>query len=286
MSWLPGDLVTDADLEAYEAHILTRFGQVDWQLRRTKALEDWLFPILKGRGFDPYKLRTRYDVESALGFTASAYTDQTSATKDTTADDVNLAAIFATAGADALYIGSKQPFMGLFFRITDAVSTITSALTVAYWNGGWEPLLISDGTARTSGKTFSGGGSVTWAIPMDWSWRLVNSAGPYYWVKLTVSATPTGATATQIGALRSSMLRAPVTYRTLQLIFQEAPTSADGPWREKAQFYKEEADLALQRALPLIGGEFDTDDSDQVSEAESEQTAEESGGGPYTLERA
>jgi hypothetical protein len=48
-----------------------------------------------------------------------------------------------------------------------------------------------------------------------------------------------------------------VVFRTLQLIFQEAPTGADGPWREKADFYKDEADAALQRALAICGGEFD-----------------------------
>jgi len=285
VSWHVNDLLTDADLVAYESAILDRFGQVDWQTRRTKALEDWLFPILKGRGFDPYKLHTRYDFNAAFSFITSGYTDIVGATKDTSPDDVNLAAIFATAGSDAMFLGSEQPFMGVSFRLTDAVSAIDSVLSVAYWNGGWEPLEISDGTERTSGKTFSGGGSVTWTLPTDWSWRSVNNSGPFYWVKVTVSATPTGATATQIGAIRSSALRAPVTFRTLQLIFQEAPTSADGPWREKAEFYKEEADLALQRALPLVGGEFDTDDSGQISDEESGQTAEESGGGPYILER-
>ena len=59
----------------------------------------------------------------------------------------------------------------------------------------------------------------------------------------------------------------------------------DGPWREKADFYKEEAELALQRALATIGEEFDSDGSDQTSVAEQQQTPEQVSGG-WTLERA
>ena len=287
MSWQLNDLLSDEDLTAYEAAILTQFGQTDWQARRTKALEDWLFPILRGRGFDPYKLRTRFEPDAVLGYTASAYTDKVGAAKDSTTEDINLAAIFATAGTDALYIGSETPFRGVFLRLLDSASSAAGSLAVAYWNGAWEALTpLSDRTKVTAGKTLSGGGSVTWPLPVDWATRKVSTSEALYWVKVTVTASPTGAVASQIGCIRASALRAPVTFRTLQLIFQEAPTGADGPWREKADFYKDEAEAALHRALPLIGGEFDTDDSDLISEAESEQTAETTGGGPFVLERA
>src|SRR5690349_8785389 len=113
MSWHPNDLVTDADLRDYESEILKRFGQTSWQARRTKALEDWLFPILKGQGFDPYALRTRYECDAVYGSTNGTYTDVTSATRDTVEDDLDLAAVFATPGTDALYVGSTQPFRGL-----------------------------------------------------------------------------------------------------------------------------------------------------------------------------
>jgi hypothetical protein len=285
VSWHQADLVSDEDLKSYESEILARFGQSDWQTRRTKALEDWLFPHLKTRGFDPYKLRTRYECDSVLGYTASTYSDKTDVTKDTGENDLNLATVFTTVGTDALYIGSSQPFRGIFLRLLDSVSSVTSVMTVAYWSGTWEALDATDRTAQ-SGKTLAAGGSVTWTLPVDWATRKVNSIGPYYWVKVTVSATPTSALASQIGVIRASSLRAPVTFRTLQLIFQEAPTGADGPWAEKAAFYKDEAEGALLRALEIVGGEFDTDASDLVSQEESEQTAEEVGGGPFTLERA
>lgn len=285
MSWHPNDLVSDLDLRDYEAGILSGFGQTTWQARRTKAIEDWLFPILKSRGFNPYRLRTRYEVDKALSFTSSVYADRTAVVQDGTDDDLNLATVFATAGSDLLYIGSDEPFRGLFVRMLDSVSTAAGAMTVSYYNGVWKPLVILDGTIQTATKTLSGGGSVTWALPTDWMLRKVNSADSLYWVKVQVSATPTSAKASQIGVIRSSALRAPLAFRTLELIFREAPTGADGPWREKAEFYHEEADQALSRALAICGGEFDSDANDLVSQTESEQTSEQVSRGPFVLER-
>lgn len=285
MSWHPSDLVSDVDLRDYEEAILSSFGQSTWQGKRTKALEDWLFPILKGRGFDPYRLRTRFECDQVWGYTGSAYTDQTAASRDTTSDDLNIATILATPGTDALYIGSTQPFRGIFLRMLDSVSSASAVLAAAYWNGNWETLLIADGTIQTAGKTLSAGGSVTWLLPVDWMTRIVSTGDALYWVKVTINAVPTSAKAGQIGVIRTSSLRAPATFRTLQLIFQEAPTSADGPWERKAELYKDEADQALQRALVICGGEFDTDESDQISADEAAQTVAEVSAG-IALERA
>jgi len=284
VSWYLTDLLSDEDLVAYEATILERFGPTNWQARRTKALEDWLFPILRGRGFDPLLLRTRYEPDKVWGFTSPTYTDFTSASRDTTVEDINLATLFATPSTDILYIGSKHPFRGMFLRLHDNVSSAAGILSAAYWSGAWEPLTLTDRTIA-SGKTLALGGSVTWTLPVDWAVRKVNDSEALYWLKVTVSATPTSAKASQIGCIRASALRAPTTFRTLQLIFQEAPTGADGPWAEKALFYKEEADLALARALPIIAGEFDTDKSDLLSEEEANPTLDETGGGPFLLER-
>ncbi len=287
MSWHPNDLVSDIDLRDYEAAILRSFGETSWLGKRTKALEDWLFPILKSNGFDPHKLRTRYECDAVHGFTASVVSDLTSAVSDTTDDDLDLAGVFATAGSDALFIGSTQPFRGLFFRVLDSVSSVAGVMSVSYWNGNWEPLLIADGTIQTAGKTLSAGGTVSWLLPMDWATRKVNSSASLYWVRVTVSATPTGATASQIGVVRAVTLRAPATFRTLELIFREAPTGADGPWNEKASYYSAQADQALQRALLICGGDFETDDpgTDLISPDEAAQTPETAGGG-WKLERA
>jgi hypothetical protein len=286
MSWHPNDLVTDADLRDYEASILTSFGETTWLAKRTKALEDWLFPILTGRGFDPFRLITRAEVDVAYGHTGSVYTDVTSKVRDTPPDDVDLATVFATPASDALYLGSSRPFRGVFVRIEDSPSTVSSGLSVAYWAGTWTPLLVADGTQDVAGKTLSGGGSVTWLLPMDWTTRAVNNSTRLYWVKVTVSATPTGAKTGQISTIRASALRPPATFRTLELIFREAPIQEQGPWDAKADYYAAQANEALQRALPLVGAEFDSDASDQISETESGQTSDEATGGGWVLERA
>lgn len=269
MSWHLNDLLSDDDLTSYESAILSQFGATDWEARRTKALEDWLFPILKGQGFDPHKLRTRYACDRVFGYTGAVYTDFTSAAKDTTTDDLNLATVFTTVNSDVLYIGSAAPFRGIFLRLLDSASSQTGTMTVQYWSGAWEAVGIADRTT-VNGKTLAAGGSVTWTMPVDWAVRAVNGSDALYWVKVTLSATPTGAKASQIGTIRASALRAPTTFRTLQLIFQEAPTGGDGPWLDKAAFYASEAAAALQRALPIIGGEFDTDASDLVDDDEAE----------------
>jgi hypothetical protein len=278
MSFNVNDLLTDEDLISYERNILTQFGATDWQARRTKTIEDWLFPILKGQGFDPNRLRTRYECDQVYGYTSAAYTDFTGASKDTTTEDINLATVLATVNSGVLYIGSKVKFRGIFLRLLDSVSSIASVMTVQYWSGGWEAVAVLDRTS-INGKTLASGGAVTWTLPVDWAVRNISDTNGLYWVKVTVSATPTGAVASQIGTIRASALRAPTTFRTLQSIFQEAPTGGDGPWADKAEYYRTEADAALQRALPILGGEFDTDESDLIGESESEaETASSSEG--------
>ena len=123
MSWHPNDLVSDTDLLAYERTVLTQFGAADWQAKRQKALEDWLFPLLASSGLDPYRLRTRFTPAQVWGVTAGVYTDYTDRAKNTTADDIPLATMLAAAG-DALVIGAPHQFRGVSLRMLDAVSTV------------------------------------------------------------------------------------------------------------------------------------------------------------------
>jgi hypothetical protein len=284
-SWHPVDLVSDRDLLDYERNLHAVFGDTtDWASQRTKALEDWLFPTLKGQGLEPQRLRTRFVPSEVYSYTASAFIDRTTAASNLAATDLDLAAIFATAANDRLYVGSTEPFRGLFVRIHDNASSVAGTLTAKYWNGQWKALSIADGTA-VSGKTLGAGGSVTWTLPVDWATRPVNGSGLRYWAQLAVSATPTGAQAAQIATIRRSALCAPATLRTLALIYREAPVSQEGPWREKAEYYESEADAALQRALTIVGGEFDTvTDDDLIDAEEAAQTLEAAGGG-WRLER-
>lgn len=287
MSWFPNDLVTDQDLVAYESEVLTRFGQVSWETRRLKAIEDWLGPILRGQGYQIEHLRTRHEADQVWGFTGGAYSNLTGAAANTTADDLDLAAILATPATDAIFIGSTQQFRGLSVRMLETVSAQAGTLTVSYWNDAWTALTVTDGTEKTEGTPFSGGGSMTWRVPSDWVKRSVNDSDRLYWVRLQLSATPTPGTAGQIGVIRRSLLCAPVTFRTLTLIMREAPTGGTGPWTEKALWYETEADAALQRALPHLAGEFDTDGDDLIN---VDEEADNPSGGPigsagYRLER-
>ena len=287
MSWHPSDLLADADLIAYEPRLFATFGVIEYGDQRSKAIEDWLWPSLRAAGFDPQRFRTRFAAEAVRGYTSSAYTDLTSAASSTTADDVALATVLA-ASSDYLYIGSTQPFRGVSLRLLDAVSSVATTLTVETWADRWIREAVADGTQGTPGKPLSAGGALTWRVRSEWAMRHIDSVGPYYWARLSCAAAPTGATASQIGVIRRSLLCAPVAFRTLAQIFRAAPLSQDGPWEDKARYYEDAADAALSRALPILGGEFDTVTADDVIDAEeAAQTPDEArGASGWTLERA
>lgn len=287
MSWHPNDLVSDADLLAYEPTILQQFARAEWTDKRTKALEDWLWPALTTRGLDPDRLRTRVQPVAVLSYTASTFTDRTAVAHSVDAEDVLLGA-YLTGTADALYVGHDRPFRGVSIRLTDTPSTATASLAVALWADAWTPVIAEDGTAATAGKTLSRGGAVTWRQPSGWVVRALNGSDPLYWARLTVSAALTaGAKAGTVSAIRRSVFCAPVTYKTLEWIFRAAPTAQDGPWRDKADFYGDQAETALSRAFEAAGGEFDTETVDDVIDAtEAAQTGDEAGAvSAWTMER-
>jgi hypothetical protein len=286
MSWAPNDLVTDADLLGYDERILTQFGQIAWAVRRSKALEDWLWPQLRVAGFDPQRFRTRFVADAVLGYTSAAYTDYTAAAASETASDVPLATVLAS-GSDALYVGSTAPFRGLSIRMTDSVASASRTLTVAVWADAWHGVAATDGTQATSGIPFSRGGAITWVVPGTLVTRTLNAVGPYYWAKLALSGAPTGAALGQVACIRRSLLCGPAALRTLALIYREAPLAQDGPWEAKAAWAEAEADKALERVLPVLGGEFDTITHDDVLGAdEAGQTADAARGMPmFSLDR-
>ena len=287
MSWAPSDLVTDRDLVAYERTILTQFGATEWQAKREKAIEDWLWPLVSSVGLDPHRFRTRYQPAAVYGSTSSVFTDYTAAARSTTTDDLSLAPLFA-AGSDALYIGAPWPFHGLSLRMLDAVSAVAATLTVEAWCDRWTAVLSTDGTQATAGVPFGRGGAITWAVPSEWVTRSVNGSAAFYWARLRLSAVPTSAKLGQVSVIRRSALCAAVTLKTLAQVFHEAPTQQDGPWEAKATYYGTAADEAWQRVQPLLGREFDTvtvDDTIDVTEAQ-QTTADASGGGGWSWDRA
>lgn len=287
MSWHPSDLVEDADLTAYEPTILSQFGRFEWTDKRTKAIEDWLFPSVRARGFDPDRLRTRVQPLAVYSYTSSAFADRTAVATSAAADDLALGA-YLTGTSDYVYVGHDRPFRGVSVRITDTPSTATADLSVAHWQDAWTLTAISDGTKATTSKSFSRGGAVTWRMPSGWVVRAVNGSDPLYWARLSVSAAITAGTlAGRLSAIRRSAFCGPTVYKTLEWIFRAAPTSQDGPWRDKADFYADQAESALTRALEQAGGEFDTITVDDVVDAdESVQTPEQAGGGAWQWERS
>lgn len=280
MSWHPSDLLTDQDLSAYERGILTQFSTVDWTQLRERVMEDWLWPQLRSEGFAPERFRTRYTPDAAYGYTSSAYTSILDAATNATSDDVNLATILAGA-SDALVIGSSQQFRGLSIRMLDAVSAVAATTTVELWQDQWRAVAATNGTV-VSGVPFARGGSVTWRVPSEWVVRpLLTVATPYYFARLRLSATPTSAQCGQVAVIRRSVLCGPLAYKVIAAIFRGAEMKQDGPWAAKAEYYETEAALAMQRALALVGGEFDADvPVDDVLDREDEaQTREQAGGG-------
>jgi len=283
MSWAPSDLVSDQDLLDYERTILTTFNQNDWQPRLRKALEDWLWPQLEARGYPIERFRTRYAPSEVVGSTSSVDSDVTSAAA--TENGLVLSTILA-ASSDSLYIGHGEAFRGLSVRMTTTVNAIAGALSVAAWTDRWQPVSELSAAVVAAGIPFSRGGSLTWTVPSGLVRRTINSQGPAYWSRLQLSVAPTAGTAIgAVSVIRRSRLCAPVTLRTLALIFREAPIAQDGPWQEKAAWYEAEAATALARVIDQIGGEFDTDDSDIIDPDEANQTAESVTGGGWMFER-
>ena len=287
MSWAPNDLLTDLDLLAYEPKILSQFGKVEWAALRAKTLEDWLWPQVQGAGFDPQRFRTRFAPAEVLIDANGVFADVTTAATDATADDLALATVFS-ASTTRLCVGSDAPFRGLSVRLADTVNATAGALSVALWRDAWQGVAVDDRTQATLGVPFSRGGSITWALPDDWVVRSVSGSEARYWARLVVTPAPAAGAIGQLSVIRRSRLCGAVACWTLSRIYRTAPLTQDGPWDRKADDYAQLATDMLQRALPLLGGEFDTQTEDDVVDAtEAAQTANEArGSSGWTFERA
>jgi hypothetical protein len=184
------------------------------------------------------------------------------ALSDATSDDLDLNDVFVTAGSDALYLGSRDPFRGVFLAMADSVNVTSSVLSMAYWNGAWTaPSSVVDGTIQTVGRSLSGAGRVVWSQPDDWFRRPLNNS-PAYWARLTVTVRPSDETRVgQILPLARSRLTYPTALFTLGLIYAEGWANTRGDWQTKASDYLTRAEAMLDRVLPLVADEFDIDAS-------------------------
>lgn len=266
--WTPSDLLTDLDLLALDRLCLTDFG-VSALTDKRRAAVDWLAPRVEQSGYKLWQHRVRRAPEAVFGYTGAAFVDYTDAAKDTTEGDLALATIFAAPAGDALYVGSRDPFKGVYLGLLDTINSNTCTLAVSVWSGAWTAVTsLADGTRIGTGKSLSGGGLVAWQHPDSWSRRSVNNS-LLYWAKLTVSSSLTaGTVAAQVAPVVASRLTLPASYYALGLLYQESYGSNRGAWQEKAGTFFDKAANALDVALPLIADEFDVNNDDQVDRTE------------------
>lgn len=266
--WTPSDLLTDLDLLALDRLCLTDFGVTALTDKR-RAATDWLAPRVEQAGYKLWQHRIRRAPEAVFGYPGAAFTDYTDAALDTTDADLPLSSICAVPSSAALYVGSRDPFKGVYVGVIDSINANSCTLDVSVWTGGWTTVTsLVDGTQATLGKSFSGGGLVTWQPPDTWSRRAVNNS-LLYWAKLTVSSSLTaGAAAAQLTPVVTSRLTLPASYYALALLYQESYGSTRGAWQEKAGTFFEKAANALDVVLPLIADEFDVDGNDAVDRTE------------------
>lgn len=265
--WTPSDLLTDLDLLALDRLCLTDFGVSALADKRAVAT-DWIAQRVEQAGYKLWQHTTRKTPDAVFGYDGAIYTDYTTAASDATDGDVPLSSIL-TAPTKALYVGSRDPFKGLYAGVTDNVNAVTAALGAEVWNGRWLTVTsLADGTIATASKSFSGGGLVTWQRPDAWTRRLVNNS-LLHWARLTISSSLTAGTkASQLTAIVPSRLTLPASYYTLGLLYQESFGANRGQWQEKADRFMAAAKELADTTLPLIADEFDVDDSDAVDRTE------------------
>ncbi len=283
----PPELVTDLDLIALDVRAATDFGGSPLVEKRRFAVTDWLRGQLEAYGYPASRHQTRRVPDAVVTLVSSVYADRTGEASSQDADDLQISSVFAGPASNALYVMSGTPYRGVFVGMAETVNAITAVASLTYWNGGaWvAPSSVTDGTQIVSGKSFSGGGLVSWALPEPWAVRAVNGAAGY-WTRWTLSNTLTAGTAIgQLLPLSRSRLTYPAARYALALLYQEGQGNSRGQWKEKADDYFRMAQEDLTRVLPLVADEFDMDDSGGVDPTEVNSVVSGGVGARYTWER-
>ena len=128
---------------------------------------------------------TAVSAAEAYNATGPAWTDETTAANNVTANDMHLS--YATANS-AYYFGSSNPFGALSVTIgTPGVGTYT--ITWQYYNSQSVWAALSSVTDGTLGFTAAAGNyNVTFTLPTNWQTVTENAIGPYYYVRAIVSS--------------------------------------------------------------------------------------------------
>lgn len=114
-----------------------------------------------------------------------AWTDLTETYDDD--ENTNDGAWLSTGGY--LYIGHEtSQFASVYVEMATRIDNVSSTLSVEIYDGSWTAATgVSDGTFRVQ-ETLCGSGRVRWDMA-TMTTTTVNSAGPYYWCRFSVSAT-------------------------------------------------------------------------------------------------
>lgn len=123
---------------------------------------------------------------AAIADDGGAFTDDTTAAGEATADDMTL--LPATPAVnDAYYFGGNDPFKSLQLNISTAGAG-SWTITWEYYNGS-AYVALQNVTDNTSGFTAGTGEfDVTYDFPIDWAVDTVNAQGPFYYIRARVSA--------------------------------------------------------------------------------------------------
>jgi hypothetical protein len=286
MGLIPFDIVTDLDLLAFDSRVLLDFGATSATLveKRRAAVTGWLRGRLEQANLPPERHTLRRAPDSAYAYVGGGFVDQVAKFSGTT--EWSVSSLLANPAADALYVGRKEPFRGLYVGMTDHVNANSLTLKVAYWGGDWRTLSMAnsfvDGTQALEDVSLSRGGRLLWTLPEDWFARPVNEQVGY-WVRLQVTSpvTPSTTVGQLVPLARSRLTDATANY-ALHLIYREGIGTARGDWKDKAKLFGETAENMILSALQFCRDEFDFDE-DQVAEGAAEDKAPTQD--PFTWER-
>ena len=138
-------------------------------------------------------------LDSSQLYNGTAYTNYTALSNSVTsqgayASDTQFNLTNSTSGYS--YFGCANQFVELFFDIQTNGTYVTPLWQYSTGNNTWATLTVTDATAN-----FGHSGLVNWTIPVTWGTDTVNSAGPYYWVRVGFGTVTTPAKATRISRI-------------------------------------------------------------------------------------
>jgi hypothetical protein len=278
-----GDLVTDLDLLALDVQAATDFGGSSLADKRTVAVHEWLRPQLEQAGYQPWRHRSRRVCDTAWAYRGGLYVDIGGELADHDGDALPVNSLWPAPSADAVYLGLREPFRGLYVGQADAVNSTAGVASICYWNGTWRAFgSLVDGTKGDGVLSFAQAGRLTWSRPDDWFARALNGTFGYY-VRVQVSSPCAPAAWTHVAALATSRLTYPVARYALSLLYAEGVGGSRGRWAEKSELFATQAQTDLDRVLPLLRDEFDVDESDTVDRVEASSVTPTAS--TYTWER-